>query len=48
MGDADATWFVKVDNAGDVLAYSANTIQTVRGFTPLPGRSLKTGIRVTF
>jgi iron complex outermembrane receptor protein len=33
---------------GDELAYSASTQRTVRELSPLPGRSLKTGIRVAF
>jgi iron complex outermembrane receptor protein len=45
---ADALWFVKVTNVGDTLAYSASTIQTVRDLSPMPGRALKTGIRVAF
>lgn len=41
-------WFVKLDNVGDTLAYSASTIGSVRGLSPLPGRSLKTGVRLSF
>ena len=47
-GAARALWFVKLSNAGDKLAYNAGTIETVRGLAPLPGRSLKTGLRVDF
>jgi len=43
-----ALWFLKLTNAGDTLAYNAATIATVRGLAPLPGRALKTGIRVDF
>ncbi len=44
----DALWFLKLGNLGNTLAYSASAIQTVRELAPLPGRSLKTGIRVAF
>lgn len=47
-GRADGLWFVKLGNLGDKLAYSASTIQSVRGLSPLPGRSLKTGVRLSF
>jgi iron complex outermembrane receptor protein len=47
-GAARALWFVKLNNAGDKLAYNAGTIETVRGLAPLPGRALKTGLRVDF
>lgn len=47
-GSADGLWFVKLDNVGNTLAYSASTVQTVRDLTPLPGRALKTGIRLSF
>lgn len=45
---ARALWFLKLTNAGDTLAYNAVTIATVRGLVPLPGRALKTWIRVDF
>ncbi|MEO7057048.1 MAG: TonB-dependent receptor [Caldimonas sp.] len=48
MFGADAFWFVKADNLGDKLAYSASTVETIRGLVPLPGRAVKTGIRVSF
>lgn len=48
LGSSDALWFLKLGNLGDRLAYSASTVQTVRDLSPLPGRSLKTGMRVTF
>jgi len=47
-GAARALWFLKLTNAGDTLAYNATTIATVRGLAPLPGRALKTGVRVDF
>ncbi|WP_280155170.1 TonB-dependent receptor [Piscinibacter sp. XHJ-5] len=48
LGPGDGLWFVKVGNVGDELAYSASTVRTVRDLSPLPGRSVKTGIRVAF
>ena len=48
LASSDAVWFLKLGNLGDTLAYSASAIRTVRELAPLPGRSLKTGIRVAF
>jgi iron complex outermembrane receptor protein len=48
IGNSDALWFLKLGNLGDKLAYSASTVQTVRDLSPLPGRSIKTGVRVSF
>ncbi len=44
----NALWFLKLGNVGNTLAYNASTIDTVRGLAPLPGRALKTGLRVSF
>ena len=50
LQDANLLWFVKLDNLGDTLAYSASSIltQTAPGKSPLPGRSLKWGVQVKF
>jgi iron complex outermembrane recepter protein len=48
LGDGGALWFLRLDNATDRLATSASSLQTVRGLSPLPGRSIKTGVRVAF
>ena len=48
LANSDALWFLKLGNLADTLAYSASAIQTARDLSPLPGRSLKTGIRVAF
>ena len=45
---ADAIWFVKLTNLGNERAFSASTIQTIRGLSPLPGRALEVGMRVSF
>ena len=44
----DGFWFIKASNLGDKLAYSASTVQTIRGLVPLAGRSVKAGVRVMF
>ena len=48
LGERDALVFVKVQNAGNKLAYSASTVSTVRALAPLPGRGLAVGLRLTF
>ncbi|HSI59362.1 MAG TPA: TonB-dependent receptor [Ideonella sp.] len=48
LGPADALWFLKLENLGDELAYSAGSIATIRGLSPLPGRSASAGLRVSF
>ncbi len=45
---ADAMWYVKLTNLGNERAYSASTIETIRGLSPLPGRAVQVGMRVTF
>ena len=47
-GGHAALAFVKLANVGDVLARSASSIATVRDLAPLPGRSLRVGLRVDF
>lgn len=49
-GPASLLWYARVDNAADRLAYSATSIltQTAPGKVPLPGRSLKVGLRASF
>lgn len=48
LAGSDGLWFVQLHNAGDELAYNAASIQTVRQLSPLPGRGLKTGLRLAF
>jgi len=50
MQRANLTWYARLDNIGDKLAYSATSILTTTEYpkAPLPGRSLKVGVRVTF
>jgi iron complex outermembrane receptor protein len=44
------TWYARVDNLTNKLAYSATSILTTTAFpdAPLPGRTLKVGLRATF
>ena len=50
LGASTLLWFAKIDNLSDVLAYSATSIltQTAPGKAPLPGRSVKLGLQVSF
>jgi len=47
---ANLTWYARIDNITDQLAYSATSILTTTVYpnAPLPGRSLKLGLRATF
>ncbi len=50
VGATSLFWFMRIDNLGDVLAYPATSIltQTAPGKSPLPGRSIKLGLQVSF
>ena len=43
----DALLFLRLNNLGNALAYSASSTVTVRGLAPLPGRSASVGLRWT-
>ncbi|MDT0136906.1 TonB-dependent receptor domain-containing protein [Acidovorax sp. PRC11] len=47
---SNALWYARLDNITDKLAYSPTSILTTTAFpkAPLPGRSLKVGVRVDF
>ena len=47
---ANLTWYARLDNLTNKLAYSAASILTTTVYpnAPLPGRSLKVGLRATF
>lgn len=49
-GKSNVLWYARLDNIGDTLAYSASSIltQTAPGKAPLPGRSLKVGLQLSF
>lgn len=50
IGGAPALWYARLDNIGNALAYSSSSIltQTKPGGVPLPGRSLKVGLQLSF
>lgn len=50
QGRSNLLWFARLENIGDTLAYSASSIltQTAPGKAPLPGRSLKAGLQLSF
>lgn len=50
LGPSTLQWFVRGDNLGNRLAYSASSIltQTAPGRVPLPGRSVRVGLQVLF
>lgn len=48
LGSYEALWYVKLDNLANKLAYSASSVATIRDLTPLPGRSIFTGVQVKF
>lgn len=47
---ASLTWYARLDNLSNKLAYSATSILTTTVYpaAPLPGRSVKVGLRVNF
>jgi iron complex outermembrane receptor protein len=45
---ADALWFLKLNNLGDVLAYNATAMRNARGLAPAAGRALQGGVRLSF
>ena len=47
---ASLTWYARMDNLTNQLAYSATSVLTSTAFpkAPLPGRSLKLGVQVVF
>lgn len=47
-GQTQANVFAKVSNLTDQLAYSATTVNTVRGFSPFGGRAVSVGVRWNF
>ena len=48
LAERDALLFVKLQNVGNKLAYSASTTGSVRALAPLPGRGLAVGLRLAF
>ena len=48
LGSTSATLFARANNLTDQLAFNASSIQTVRGYAPLAGRSLLAGVQIGF
>ena len=48
LPNASALFFLKGNNLGDRKAYSASSIDTIRGLAPLPGRGVKVGVQLSF
>jgi iron complex outermembrane receptor protein len=49
-GASNLLWFARLDNLSNQLAYSASSVLTTTAFpkAPLPGRSLKLGLQLSF
>ena len=47
-GRGETLLFAAVRNLGNVLAYSASTSGSLRALSPLPGRSVSAGLRLSF
>jgi iron complex outermembrane receptor protein len=48
LGEMDALWYLKLDNLGNKLAFSATSMATLRDLSPLAGRSVFTGLQIRF
>lgn len=48
LQQAQALWFVRLDNVTNELAYNASAIRTVRALSPQGGRAVSAGLRVMF
>ncbi|MCV2370996.1 TonB-dependent receptor [Roseateles oligotrophus] len=48
IANADALWYLKLDNLGNKLAHSASSVNTIRELSPLPGRSAHMGVQLRF
>lgn len=46
--DRTATFFLRATNLTDTSAFNATSIDTIRRLAPLPGRSIKAGVRIDF
>ena len=45
---ADALWYLKLNNLGDVLAHNATAMRHARDLAPAAGRALQGGVRLSF
>ncbi|WP_310389563.1 TonB-dependent receptor [Roseateles sp.] len=48
IAGTDGLWYLRLDNLGNKLAYSASSVATIRDLSPLPGRSAHTGVQLRF
>ena len=48
LANTSALLFLKGSNLGDRKAFSASTVDTIRGLAPLPGRGIKGGMQYNF
>lgn len=48
VGSSDGLWYLRLDNLGNKLAYSASSVATIRDLSPLAGRSAHMGVQVRF
>jgi iron complex outermembrane receptor protein len=48
VGGSDGLWYLRLDNLGNKLAYSASSVATIRELSPLAGRSAHMGVQVRF
>lgn len=48
VASTELLWTLQARNLGDVLAYQATTIATLRGLVPLPGRSVSASMQISF
>ncbi|NRF69340.1 TonB-dependent receptor [Aquincola sp. S2] len=47
LGAGDLSWTLKLDNAGDRLAFNASTLRAAREVAPYAGRAVSVGLRWT-
>lgn len=48
FNNGSALFFLKANNLGDRKAFNASSIDTIRSLAPLPGRSVRAGVQVSF
>jgi len=48
FNNGSALFFLKANNLGDRKAFNASSIDTIRSLAPLPGRSVKAGVQLSF
>ena len=48
VAGTDGLWYLRLDNLGNKLAYSASSVATIRDLSPLAGRSAHMGMQLRF